>query len=51
MIEQAKGVLAHQDHLSMEAAYERLLTLAQERRLSLSEASHRVIDRAQDRTP
>jgi hypothetical protein len=48
VIERAKGVLAHQEQLSMEAAFERLLELSETRAEPLGASAQRIIERAQD---
>lgn len=45
-IEQAKGVLAYQRDIDMEAAYDVLVSLAQERRTPLAETAESVVDSA-----
>lgn len=49
VIEQAKGVLAHTEELSMEEAFARLLALADERREPLGEVSRHVVESAHGR--
>jgi hypothetical protein len=46
-IEQAKGVLAHRDGISMEAAYDRLLERAAGNGVSLSAVATEIIEQAQ----
>jgi len=46
LVEQAKGVLAHRERISMRAAYERLLQLANDNGRSITAAAARVIDEA-----
>ena len=50
-IERAKGVIAHQEQLSMEAAFERLLVLSEARGEPLGQTALRVVDRARDGDP
>ena len=51
MIERAKGVIAHEEQLSMEAAFERLLELSEARGEPLGQTALRVVDRARDGGP
>jgi ANTAR domain/GAF domain len=48
VIEQAKGVLSHQRGVDMGAAYQHLLALAEQRRVTLGRAARMVVDAAQD---
>jgi hypothetical protein len=48
VIERAKGVLAHEHQLSMEAAFERLLEISEERAEPLGRTAVQVVKRAQD---
>ena len=48
VIERAKGVLAHEHQLSMEAAFERLLEISEERAEPLGRTALQVVKRAQD---
>jgi AmiR/NasT family two-component response regulator len=50
-IEQAKGVLAYQRDIDMEAAYDALLELARTRETSLAEAVQAVLDGARRGEP
>jgi GAF domain-containing protein len=47
VIEQAKGVLSHQRNVDMGAAYQHLLTLAEQRRVTLGRAARMVVESAQ----
>lgn len=46
VIEQAKGVLAAREHLSMQEAYQRLRSQARAQRIRLSELCHQVVEDA-----
>jgi len=50
VIEQAKGIIAYQENLSIDAAYDRLRQLAQANRQSLTHTANQLLEAAQNRT-